>query len=124
VRSDQSVAKAEIQGSAIMEQTPGSTLEPTRRSTLEQLYARHGLSLYALAYGIVIDPREAEEAVRDSLAELPRHVTKGGWPSAYASAYAWLAARVRSRALGAVRARAWPARLRETSVSSDTMEAL
>jgi len=92
----------------------------TPGSTQEQLYARHGMSLYALAYGIVIDPLEAEEAVRDSLAEFPCQVARAG----RRSSLAWLAARVRSRALGTVRARAWPARLRETQGSTDTMEAL
>jgi DNA-directed RNA polymerase specialized sigma24 family protein len=92
----------------------------TRGTTLEQLHARHGLSLYALAYGIVIDPLEAEEVVRESLAELTHEIATGE----RRSVYAWLAARVRSRALGAVRARAWPPRSRETPISSDMMEGL
>jgi DNA-directed RNA polymerase specialized sigma24 family protein len=119
VSLDFRLASAEPEGSTL-EQLQRSALEQTARSTFDQLYTRHGLSLYALAYGIVIDPLEAEEAVRESVAEFPRHVAGG----VRRSAYDWLAARVRSRALGAVRARAWPARSRETPISSDTMEAL
>jgi DNA-directed RNA polymerase specialized sigma24 family protein len=81
-------------------------LEGDASRSLDQLYARHGLSLYALAYGIVRDSVEADQAVQDSLAELPSHYS----PSSPHGVYAWLAARVRSRARGAVRARDWPRR--------------
>jgi DNA-directed RNA polymerase specialized sigma24 family protein len=81
-------------------------LEVDASHSLDQLSARHGLSLYALAYGIVRDSLEADQAVQESLAELPRHYAPGN----RLGVYAWLATRVRSRAWGAVRARDWPRR--------------
>src|SRR5882762_5364385 len=73
-----------------------------------ELYDRHHLSLFALAYGIVMDAADADVVVCDVF----DHV----WLKApqlddiQGSVHAWLADVGRTRARGMVRAREWPIR--------------
>jgi len=48
-----------------------------RRMPCARLYQRHGTSIYALAYGMLVDPGDAEEVVAETFAHL--------WRSAHGS---------------------------------------
>lgn len=76
---------------------------------LRALYQRHGTSIYALAYGMLIDPGDAEEVVAETFAHLwttaARFVT-----TTNQSVAACLKEIARSRARGLLLAREWPSR--------------
>jgi DNA-directed RNA polymerase specialized sigma24 family protein len=74
-----------------------------------QLRHRHSMSLYALAYGIVIDAADAQEIVDATFAEAWLKAAR--YDLAKGSVHAWLAGMARSRAQGVVRAREWPRRV-------------
>ena len=75
-------------------------------AALRELEQRHGRSVYALAYGIVIDPGEADEVVAETFAYV--------WLSAArfvettnTSVAAWLGEITRSRARAVLLSREW-----------------
>jgi len=74
-----------------------------------QLRNRHSMSLYALAYGIVIDAVDAQEIVDATFAEAWLKASRYG--PANGPVHAWLADIARSRAQAVVRAREWPRRV-------------
>jgi hypothetical protein len=45
---------------------------------MEEIRARYALTIYAMAYGKLLEPRQAAAAVEDVLAECRRIVTQGG----------------------------------------------
>jgi DNA-directed RNA polymerase specialized sigma24 family protein len=57
------------------------------RSALAELHARHGMTVYAIAYTVVFDPEAADAAVAAAFREAwlmaasfdPRHSTAGRW---------------------------------------------
>jgi DNA-directed RNA polymerase specialized sigma24 family protein len=73
-----------------------------------ELYDRHHLSLYALAYSIVVEAADAEGVVTDVFDHVWLKAPQPG--SIQGSAHTWLAAVTRSRARGVVRAREWSPR--------------
>ncbi len=77
---------------------------------LRALYERHGTSLYALAYGMLVDPGDAEEVVAETFAHLWRTAARFV-ARANQSVSACLKEITRSRARGLLLAREWPGRL-------------
>jgi len=77
-------------------------------TALELLRQRHFLSLYALAYGIVMDPAAADDVVTATFLEAQRRAAQ--CDSARGSVRAWLSDLARRHAQGAVQARDWPQR--------------
>src|SRR2546426_1177084 len=78
---------------------------------LRALYQRHGESLYALAYGMLVDPGDAEEVVSETFAHLWRTAARFV-ATTNQSVSACLKAIARSRARGRhpappCRSRAW-----------------
>lgn len=76
---------------------------------LAQLQQRHGGSMYALAYGILVDAAQADEVVSETFAfawQRAAQVTE----SLTGSVYAWLSGIARSQARALLQAREWPAR--------------
>jgi DNA-directed RNA polymerase specialized sigma24 family protein len=75
-------------------------------AALRELEQRHGSSVYALAYGIVIDPGEADEVVAETFAYVwlgaGRFVETG-----HASVATWLGDIARSRARAVLLSREW-----------------
>jgi len=49
-----------------------------RPGAMEEIRGRYALTIYAMAYGKLLDPRQAAAAVEDVLAEAARIVTRGG----------------------------------------------
>ncbi len=77
---------------------------------LRTLYQRHGRTVYALAYGILVDPTDAEEVVSETFAYVWQAAAR--WvETANQSVTAWLKEVARSRARGLLLAREWPGRL-------------
>jgi len=77
-------------------------------SAFAELYDRHYLSLYALAYKIVMDATEADAVVNEVFDHVKVKAQQlDDFPG---SAHAWLAEVARNRARGALRAREWPTR--------------
>lgn len=76
---------------------------------LRALYQRHGTTVYALAYAILVDPAEAEEVVAETFAYVWRAAARF-LETAHQSVAPWLSEIARSRARGLVLARQWPAR--------------
>ena len=73
------------------------------RRELEQ---RHGSSVYALAYGIVIEPGEADEVVAETFAYV--WLSAGRFiETAHASVATWLGDIARSRARAVLLSREW-----------------
>ena len=72
------------------------------------LYDRHGKTLYALAYRILGDTRDAEEVVMDALAQAWRGAAT--YAADRGSVAAWLVVLARSRALDRLRSRSRQAR--------------
>ncbi len=79
------------------------------KEAFNQLRHRHSMSLYALAYGIVIDAVDAQEIVDATFAEAWLKASR--YDPANGSVHGWLAGMARSRALGVIRAREWPRRV-------------
>src|SRR5438876_565603 len=76
---------------------------------LRALYQRHGESLYALAYGMLVDPGDAEEVVSETFAHLWRTAARFV-ATTNQSVSACLKEIARSRARGLLLAREWPER--------------
>jgi RNA polymerase sigma-70 factor (ECF subfamily) len=76
---------------------------------LRTLYRRHGNTVYALAYGIVVDPADANEVVAETFL-YAWEAAAGFVPTARQSVCGWLCDIARSRAWGLQLARAWPER--------------
>ena len=76
---------------------------------LRALYERHGESLYALAYGMLVDPGDAEEVVSETFAHLWRTAARFV-ATTNQSVSACLKEIARSRARGLLLAREWPER--------------
>jgi len=76
---------------------------------LRALYERHGTSLYALAYGMLVDPGDAEEVVAETFAHLWRAAARFV-ATTNQSVSACLKEMARSRARGLLLAREWPER--------------
>lgn len=77
---------------------------------LRALYKRHGNSVYALAYGILVDPADAEEVVAETFLHAWERAARFD-PTGRQSVSSWLCDMARSRARGLQLARAWPGRL-------------
>lgn len=76
---------------------------------LAQLQQRHGGSVYALAYGILVDAAQADEVVAETFAfawQRAAQVTD----SLSGSVFAWLNGIARSQARALLQARDWPGR--------------
>jgi len=72
------------------------------RSALAELDARHGMTLYALAYGLLFDGEAADVAVAAALREAWR--SAAAFDAGTGSVVRWLAALTRGAAAGAVSA--------------------
>jgi len=79
------------------------------KEAFNQLRHRHSMSLYALAYGIVIDAVDAQEIVDATFAEAWLKASR--YDPANGSVHGWLAGMARSLAQGVVRSREWPRRV-------------
>lgn len=82
---------------------------------LRALYRRHGTTVYALAFGILVDPAEAEEVVAETFAYVWRAAARF-FETAHQSVVPWLSEIARSRARGLLLARHWPERQRVLTV--------
>jgi DNA-directed RNA polymerase specialized sigma24 family protein len=76
---------------------------------LQTLHRRHSPSVYALAYGLLVDPAEAEEVVADTFAYAWRMPSQF-FVTANRSVFGWLNEVARSRARAVLQSREWPAR--------------
>jgi len=76
---------------------------------LAQLQQRHGGSMYALAYGILVDAAQADEVVSETFAFAWQRVAQVT-ESLTGSVYAWLSGIARSQAGALLQARDWPVR--------------
>ncbi len=77
---------------------------------LRALHQRHGESIYALAYGMLVNPGDAEEVVSETFAHLWRTAARFA-ATTNQSVSACLKEIARSRARGLLLAREWPERL-------------
>ncbi|HYR31536.1 MAG TPA: sigma factor [Gemmatimonadales bacterium] len=77
---------------------------------LRALHQRHGESIYALAYGMLADPVDAEEVVSETFAHLWR-IAARFVATTNQSVSVWLKEIARSHARGLLLAREWPGRL-------------
>jgi hypothetical protein len=68
------------------------------RTALAELDARYGMTLYALAYGVVFDPRVAEAAVTAAFRDVWR--SAASFDPRQGTVARWLAGFTRSRAQG------------------------
>jgi DNA-directed RNA polymerase specialized sigma24 family protein len=75
---------------------------------LQELHDRHSLTLYAIAYAIVVDAEDAAVVVRETFDEVRRKVSQ--FDPNRDSAHRWLAHLTRMGARALVQARDWPAR--------------
>lgn len=79
-------------------------------AALDSLYQRHGTTVYALAYGMLVDSTDAEEVVAETFAYVWEAAAR--WVgTANQSVSGWLRDVARSRARGLLLAREWPGRL-------------
>jgi len=76
---------------------------------LRALYRRHGSSIYALAYGMLVDPGDAEEVVAETFTHVWRAAARFV-VTTNQSVAACLKEIARSRARGLLLARDWPDR--------------
>lgn len=72
-------------------------------NALAELYDRHGRLAYSLAFGILSDGGEAEEAVADAFMQV--WTSASGFDGARSSVAGWLTMIVRTRALDRLRSR-------------------
>jgi RNA polymerase sigma-70 factor (ECF subfamily) len=79
-------------------------------AALRELVRRHGQTLYALAYGILVDTADAEEVVAETFQYAWRTAARFA-ATASGSVFRWLTGIARSRARGLVLAREWTGRL-------------
>src|SRR6266704_1256240 len=77
---------------------------------LRELVRRHGATVYALAYGILVDGDDAEGVVGETFDYAWRMAARF-IERASGSVFAWLTEIARSRARGVLLAREWPGRL-------------
>jgi len=77
---------------------------------LRELMRRHGASVYALAYGILVDTADADDVVAETFEYAWRTATRF-IERASGSVFNWLTTIARSRAHGSLQARQWPGRL-------------
>ncbi|PYP53251.1 MAG: hypothetical protein DMD45_01875 [Gemmatimonadetes bacterium] len=75
-------------------------------ASLRELKQRHGSSVYALAYGIVIDPGEADEVVAETFAYVWLSAARF-IETANTSVATWLGEITRSRARAVLLSREW-----------------
>ena len=78
-------------------------------AALRELEQRHGSSVYALAYGIVIDPGEADEVVAETFAYVWLSAARFV-ETAHSSVATWLGEITRSRARAVLLSREWAGR--------------
>ncbi len=76
---------------------------------LRELVRRHGASVYALAYGILVDAADADDVVAETFEYAWRTATRFIERSS-GSVFNWLITIARSRARGLRQARQWPGR--------------
>ena len=76
---------------------------------LRALYRRHGSSIYALAYGMLVEPGDAEEVVAETFAHVWRAAARF-LATTNQSVSACIKEIARSRARGLLLAREWPDR--------------
>ena len=76
---------------------------------LRTLYRRHSNTVYALAYGILVDPGDAEEVVAETFSHAWRAPARV-LATRDESVSTWLKGVARSRARGLLLAREWPER--------------
>ncbi len=76
---------------------------------LRALYRRYGSSIYALAYGMLVDPGDAEEVVAETFAHVWRAATRF-LATTNQSVSTCIKEIARSRARGLLLARDWPDR--------------
>ena len=76
---------------------------------LHALQQRHSTTVYALAYGILVDSSEADEVVADTFAYVRRSAARF-LDTAHRSVSLWLSEIARSHARGSLLARSWPRR--------------
>jgi sigma-70-like protein len=76
-------------------------------NALRELARRHGPSVYALAYGILVDGADADEVVAETF-EYAWRTAAQFFEREVGSVFAWLTAIARSRARAVVQARDWP----------------
>ncbi|HYK83030.1 MAG TPA: sigma factor [Gemmatimonadales bacterium] len=74
---------------------------------LSELQQRHGGSVYALAYGMLVDAAEADEVVAETFAYAWQRAAQF-LDAASGSVFAWLTGIARSRARAVLQARDWP----------------
>lgn len=84
---------------------------------LRTLCERHSTSLYALAFGILMAPEEAEEVVAETFTYVWGAAARFA-EVAHRSVSAWLMDVARSRAQGFLLARSWPGRSRASAAPS------
>jgi len=77
---------------------------------LGELMRRHGRTVYALAYSILVDPGEADDVVAETF-EQARRAAARFLERASGSVFTWLTEIARSLARGLLLAREWPRRL-------------
>ncbi len=78
-------------------------------NALRELIRRHGHTVYALAYGILVDTADAEEVVAETF-EYAWRTAARFVATASDSVFSWLKTIARSRARGLVLAREWSGR--------------
>ncbi len=81
------------------------------------VYDRYGQVMYAVAYRIVREPRDAEEVVAEAFAQAWRDASR--FEPGRGSVAAWLTVMTRSRALDHVRARTRRERITDTAQRGD-----
>lgn len=75
---------------------------------LRELTRRHGASMYALAYGILVDPGDADDVAAETF-EYAWRTAAQFIECASGTVFSWLTTIARSRARGLLEARGWPA---------------
>ena len=89
-------------------------------AALRELEQRHGGSAYALAYGIVIDPGEADDVVAETFAYVWLSASRF-IATANTSVAAWLGEITRSRARALLLSREWAGGLSPVERAADFM---
>jgi len=77
---------------------------------LAELVRRHGRTMYAVAYSILVDRGEADDVVAETFEQVRRAAARF-LERASGSVFTWLTEIARSRAHGLLLAREWPGRL-------------
>lgn len=77
-------------------------------AALHELRMRYGTTAYAVAYGILVDPEDAEQVVGDAFGQAWRQA--GAFNPDADSVTAWLGRMIRMHARARLMARDWPTR--------------